>query len=229
MPESVPAEVKWQRQNQHHNSHVIYRFRGYFHEPAKSPAASRSNSANSRCPRETHPSVAHPPQFLLAVDGRPITDGEAGQAGRRSEPAARHPPLRDLGHRLGLHHRLRQRSVKLQANLDDPEKLVDCPDSFFDPATFPEGVLDHRNGPATITANDDGTEFKVKFAPDSRARLLKLVFLDQEGPVPALNKLDPHRARRQDDPAGGRGLRRAQQERHAGNPHRRQDLGALRR
>ena len=32
-------------------------------------------------------------------------------------------------------------------------------------------------------------EFKVTFAPNSRTRLFKLVFLQQEGPVPALNKL----------------------------------------
>ena len=50
-------------------------------------------------------------------------------------------------------------------------------------------MLDHRNGPATITANDDGTEFKVSFAPDSRSRLLKLVVLKNEGAVPALNKI----------------------------------------
>ena len=81
------------------------------------------------------------------------------------------------------------RDIRLQANLDDPEKFADCPDNFFDPKTFPDGVLEHRNAPAEIAADADVTQFNVTFAPDSRARLMRLVFLDQEGPVPAVNRI----------------------------------------
>ncbi|MFK7790154.1 MAG: tol-pal system YbgF family protein, partial [Phycisphaeraceae bacterium] len=81
------------------------------------------------------------------------------------------------------------RSAKLHANLGDENKLVACPDNFFDPASFPEGVLEHRNAPATVTAEETGQSFKVAFASDSRARLVQLVFVDQEGPVPAMNRL----------------------------------------
>jgi len=81
------------------------------------------------------------------------------------------------------------RTLSLQANFEDEDKLVDCPDSFFDPETFPEGVLEHRNVPAKLDANEDGTEFTVTFAEGSRARLLRIVFIEQEGPVPSLNRL----------------------------------------
>jgi TolA-binding protein len=67
--------------------------------------------------------------------------------------------------------------------------LVPCPDSFFDPSTFPRGVLPQRNGPAEVVAGGEGTEFTIKFAPGSRTRLLNLIVIDQEGPVPALNKI----------------------------------------
>ena len=81
------------------------------------------------------------------------------------------------------------RNVKLLANLEAPEGFVDCPDQFFNPESFPPGVLDHRNSPAKIVAGEDGKEFKVSFAPKSRARLLRLVFLEQEGPVPVVDRI----------------------------------------
>ncbi|NNC88738.1 MAG: tetratricopeptide repeat protein, partial [Akkermansiaceae bacterium] len=189
MTPEIPGKVKWLRQNRHHNSHVIYRFRGYFHEPREVTRRFKVELGKYKVPEGTHPSVAHPPQFLLAVDGRPITDRE--QPNRLEGEINLRPGVHSLelwatGWDCAIGF---GRSVKLLANLDDPEQLADCPDAFFDPATFPENTLDHRNGPATVTANEAGTEFKVKFAPGSRSRLLKLLIMDHEGSVPALNKL----------------------------------------
>jgi outer membrane protein assembly factor BamD (BamD/ComL family) len=189
MTESIPGRVKWLRQNQHHNSHIIYRFRGYFHEPTEVVRRFKLELGNYQVPKDTHPSVSNPPQFLLAVDGRPITDAEKpglleGEVNLR--PGIHYFEIWATGWDCAIGF---GRSVRLQANLEGEDQLVDCPDAFFDPATFPEGTLDHRNSPATVEANEEGTEFKVRFAPDSRARLLKLVFLKNEGPVPALNKI----------------------------------------
>jgi outer membrane protein assembly factor BamD (BamD/ComL family) len=189
MTESIPGQVQWKRQNQHHNAHVIYRFRGYFHEPGEVTRRFKLELGNYQVPKTTHPSVADPPQFLLAVDGRPITDPE--NPGRLEG---------EINLRPGIHHFEIWatgwdgaigfgRSVKLLANLEDPETLVECPDAFFDPGTFPENSLDHRNAPATLTASPDGTRFTVKFAEGSRSRLIRLVLLDQESPVPTLNKI----------------------------------------
>jgi len=195
MTNSIPDKVKWLRQNQHHNAHVIYRFRGYFYEPADITRRFKVE-LGKWTPQEVHPSVANPAQYMLAVDGRIIS--------QRQEK----PP--DAGVAVGLEGQidLRQgvhtfeiwstgwdcrigfgRSVKLLANLDAAETLGDCPDSFFDPATFPKGILAHRNGTATVTANSDGTDFTVKFATGSRTRLFNLVLVEQEGPVPVLNKI----------------------------------------
>jgi outer membrane protein assembly factor BamD (BamD/ComL family) len=189
MTPTIPARVKWVRQNYHQNSHVVYRFRGYFYEPSAVMRQFKLVLGPYEVPKNTHPSVANPPQFLLAVDGKPITSKE-------------NPGLLEgaVGLQPGL-HRFEiwatgwdctigfGRTVKLLANLEETEKLVECPDRFFDPGTFPSGVMEKRNGAATVKASADGTTFKVAFAPGSRARLLKLVFVGQEGPVPVLNKL----------------------------------------
>ncbi|MFM7183100.1 MAG: tetratricopeptide repeat protein [Verrucomicrobiales bacterium] len=189
MDPAIPAKVKWLRNNQHHNAHVVYRFRGYFHEAADVMRRFKLELGPYKVPAGTHPSVSNPPQFLLAVNGKPITSKEKPD---------------ELEGEIELRRGLQRfeiwatgwdctigfgRSIKLLANLSPAGEMVDCPDNFFDPTTFPAGLLEHRNAPATLTPGDDGTRFTVKFAPDSRARLIRLVFLEQEGPVPALNKI----------------------------------------
>jgi tetratricopeptide (TPR) repeat protein len=198
MTNAISGKVKWLRQNRHHNSHVIYRFRGYFYEPADVMRRFKVDLGKYQVPKGTHPSVAHPAQYMLAVDGRPITDKEkpAKLAGEITLRAGLHRfEIWATGWDCSIGF---GRSVKVMANVDADsgslgrqpvDSLVECPDSFFDPATFPQGVLTHRNGKATIAANDDGTQFNVKFASDSRTRLLNLVLIGQEGPVPALNTI----------------------------------------
>lgn len=189
MAPELPAKVSWKRQNLHGTSHVIYRFRGYFHEPAEVTRRFRLELGKYDIPKNTHPSVNHPAQFMLAVDGQPITDRQ--KTGTLEG---------EINLRAGL-HRFEiwatgwnssigfGRAVKLLANLEDAATLTECPDSFFDPERIPKDILSHRNAPAAVTAGEDGTQFKITFAPDSRARLLKLALLGHEGPVPALNKL----------------------------------------
>ncbi len=190
MTASIPAKVKWMRQNQHQNSHVIYRFRGYFHEPNEVTRRFRLDLGNYQIPPGTHPSVSNPPQFLLAVNGRPITDPEKpdrleGEVNLR--PGIHHFEIWATGWDCTIGF---GREVKLRANLIDPVNLTDCPDAFFDPATFPPAALDHRNAAATsVTPNDDSTGFTVKFAADSRARFIRLLIVENEGSAPALNKL----------------------------------------
>ncbi len=189
LPGAVMESVQWKRQNRHEFSSVVYRFKAHFYEDENVTRRFRLNLGSFEIPDKTHPSVSHPARFMLSVDGRRIT-GEDGKLDAT------------VNLRAGMHTfeiwavgwvntmGFGKREVKLQANLDGTEdNLSDVPDSFFDPSTFPEDALSHRNLPAKIIANEDSTEFSVKFAPDSRARLLKLVFLDQEGAVPAINEL----------------------------------------
>ena len=188
LPAEVMEEVEWKRQNRHDVSSVIYRFQGHFYEESEVKRRFKLDLGKYNIPKDTHPSLNHPPQFLLAVNGRPITTEKGRLEGTVDlKPGVHTFEIWATGWVANIG--FGSRGMKLQANLEDPEKLTEIPEDFFDPATFPAGVLDHRNSPAKITPNEDGTEFKVTFAPDSRTRLLRLVFLDQEGAVPALNKL----------------------------------------
>lgn len=184
---SIPEKVKWVRQGRHHNSHVIYRFRGYFYEPNRVTRRFKVQLGQFQVPEKTHPSVAHPPQFLLAINGRRITGGKGHlEGGLNLNPGVHSFEIWATGWDGAIGF---GRDVKLFANLEDAEKFNVCPDNFFDPTAFPEGVTAHRNAPAEITAAADDTQFNVTFAPNSRARLMRLVFLNQEGTVPAVNRI----------------------------------------
>lgn len=194
LPASIPTDVKWLREGRHPNPAVIARFHACFYETSRVTRrfalelGGRSDQPGDR-------RRGREPGFLIAIDGRVISS--AGDAGPRGAI--------DLGPGV---HRLEiwasgwledigfGRSVKLRANLDDPDTLVDCPDSWFDPAAFPAGAIDPRNAPASITADQKSGEFQARFAPGSRARLLRIVVVDHEGDVPSINRVTL------DDPRG---------------------------
>lgn len=187
-PADVLKDVKWKRQNRHDVSSVIYRFQGHFYEKEDVQRRFRLNLGNFNIPKGTHSSLNHQPQFLLVVDGLPVNPERGDLDGTIDLEAGVHTfELWATGWVANIG--FGKRDLKLQANLGETDSLTDVPDSFFDPSTFPKDTLSHRNSPTSIIANEDGTEFKVNFAPDSRARMLKLVFVNQEGAVPALNEL----------------------------------------
>ena len=187
LPESVLTSVKWMRRynRKQNNPAVAVRFQAYFYEPRNVTRRFALTLGKHAIPSKGR--QKNPPEFLLAVDGRVITTKDAKLQGQLN--------LRAGVHRLEIwatgwiNNIGFGRTLKLRANLNGDETMVDCPDSFFDAKSFPEGILDHANSPARISANEDGTTFKVSFAPDSRARLLRIVFVDQQGPVPSLNHL----------------------------------------
>ncbi|GAA5478030.1 tetratricopeptide repeat protein [Haloferula helveola] len=190
--DAMPAEAlesnEWKRQNRHDVSSVIYRFRSYFYEPREVTRRFRVDLGAFTIPKDTHPSIASTPHFMIAVDGRPITDAEGRLEGEINLRAGVHR-FEIWGSGWVKNMGFGGRQPKLFTNLDDSGELAECPAEFFDPAEFPEGVLDHRNSPAKVVSGPDGTEFKVNFAEGSRGRVLRLVMLAQEGPVPALNAM----------------------------------------
>ena len=190
MDPALPGKVKWQRLNHYHNAHVIYRFRGYFYEPVNTTRRFKVVLGKFQIPENTHPSVAHPPEFLLAVNGRPITSKEKknqleGAINLRAGVNRFEIWATGWDNTIGF-----GRTIQLFSNLEDPDQLVPCPDSFFDPASFPPGILTHRNSRTTITANDDGSTFSVDFPEGSKARLLRLHIFGYEGAVPAINRIE---------------------------------------
>ncbi len=188
-PASIPKAVDWKRQGHHPVSHVIYRFRGWFYEPAQVSRRFKLDLGAFQIPPGTHPSVNHPADYLLAVDGRPITTPGGPLEGEISlAPGVHRFEIWSTGWVTSIGF---GRTAALQANLnaDNPAALVACPDGFFDPASFPPGAAPLRNPPATITASTDGTEFSVKFAEGSRGRFIRLDLVAHEGPVPSLDKI----------------------------------------
>lgn len=188
LPEELYKSVTWKRQNRHDVSSVIYRFQGYFYEPVEVKRQFKLELGQFKIPKNTHPSIKHKPKFLLAVNGRPITTnkGKDLEGEVNLKPGVHKFEIWAIGWVANMGF---GRDVKLLSNLEGEEALVECPDSFFDVTKFPKGILTHRNAAATISANDAGTEFNVKFAPNSSTRLFKIAFIENEGPVPALNKL----------------------------------------
>ncbi|MGB0767215.1 MAG: hypothetical protein ACPGYV_05855, partial [Phycisphaeraceae bacterium] len=184
----IPGRVEWKRQNRHNHSHVIYRFRAYFYEPVTVTRRFKLAFDPFEMP-DMHPSVAHPAEFLLAVNGVPITSADSPdklEGAIELSPGLHRFEIWATGWsgRIGF-----GRGVKLLANLDDEDQLVACPDAFFDPANFPPDAITHRNAPGTVASSDDGTTFDVSFADDSRARLIRLVLVDYEGSAPAINRI----------------------------------------
>ena len=199
MPLDISTALKWKRHRQHDCPHVVYRFRGWFYEPTDVARRFRLDLGRHEVPKDTHPSLISPPKFLLAVDGRPITQAAEPEDEVVQPSGGKLEGVINL--RAGV-HRFEiwgigwvqttfgfGRKTVLQTNVDGAETMVDCPDSFFDPETFPAGVLEHRNPPAAMVTGEDRKTFTVKFAPGSRARLLRLLFIGHEGPVPSLNRL----------------------------------------
>jgi outer membrane protein assembly factor BamD (BamD/ComL family) len=188
-PESFPKAIAWKRHNQHDNAHVIHRFRGWFHEPAAVTRKFRLDLGPYQLPAGLHPSMNQPAQHLLAVDGVPITKfGGPLEAEIALEPGVHRFEIWSVGWVTSIGF---GRTAKLLANVDakDPAALVACPDTFFDPKSFPPGAIDHRNAPAELAASPDGSQFRVTFAKGSRARFIRLQLLGHEGPVPALGKI----------------------------------------
>ena len=190
LPASIATDVPWRNAYNQPNPVVITRFQAYFHESenvTRRFALDLGKIPDLKIP--IHPSQQAPAQFLIAVNGKVITTQDARQLDGEINlsPGIHKLEIFATGwlSQIGF-----GRDVKLRANLTDPENLTDCPDTYFDPKTFPPATLDHRNPPATaITATADSTEFKIKFAEKSRARLIRLVMVENEGTAPALNKL----------------------------------------
>lgn len=187
LPKSVLTEVNWQRHGRWANPAVVVKFEAFFYEPQRvNRRFALQLGKYAIKAKEKQQDQA--PEFLLAVNGAIITSAKDGklEGGRDLRPGVHKLEIWATGwvENIGF-----GRDVKLLANLNEPEAMVECPDSFFDPASFPPGTIDPRNGPATLKPLDDGSRFTVDFAPNAKARLIRVVPVAFEGPVPSINHL----------------------------------------
>ncbi|MEI6176108.1 MAG: hypothetical protein WCS43_04380, partial [Verrucomicrobiota bacterium] len=189
LPGSIPTDIKWTRSGTYPNPAVVVRFQAYFHEKEnvhRHFSLDLGNIPSSQKIAADKNQQAQPAEFLIAVNGRVITTKGQLQGEIDLKPGIQKIEIWGTGWLSNIGF---GREVKLRANLTSPESLTDCPNSLFDPATFPPALVDHHNGPANIIANADSTEFRVKFDKDSRARFIRLIMVGYEGTAPALNKL----------------------------------------
>ena len=186
LPKSIPTAISWKTRYTDQPA-VIAKFQAYFYEPA-SVTRRFALDLGKYDYKPKHKSRKQAPELMIVVNGRVITSKDGKQlAGQINlKPGVHKIEVYATGwiDAIGF-----GRDTRLRANLGTGDQMIACPDSFFDPATFPEGQLDHRNGPASIAAAEDGKQFSVSFAQGSRARLVRLIFVEQQGPVPSVNKL----------------------------------------
>jgi len=192
LPATIPTDVKWLKGGRWSNPAVLVRFQAFFHEasgverqfklklgkhnPLEGPVKANEKEAQQ------------PAEFLLSVKGKVLTakDDKELQGRINLGPGVHHFEIWASGWLSNIGF---GRGVELLTRTSDAEEWSPCPDAFFNPDEFPQGSLDHRNAPAAITADDSGTEFTIDFAPNSKARLIRLLFVDQESPAPAINKI----------------------------------------
>jgi tetratricopeptide (TPR) repeat protein len=202
MEKSIPDKGKWQKfgVNRYKKilvAHVIYRFQGFFYEPRAVTRRFKLILGDFEFSKDTR-ERRDPPEFLLAVNGEVITDQniDALEGEIDLKPGLHRFEIWGTGwvNCIGF-----GRSVSLLADLGEEttgpdgqpvRKMVACPDSFFNPATFPKSVTESVGGITKITASSDGTEFTVTFAPGASQRMINIIFKEHEGPVPAVNRIE---------------------------------------
>lgn len=156
---------------------VLLKLRAYFYQPAAAIRRFRLAGYPATDGKGTRLTV-----FLL--DGQPADASE-------EDPLTIERELAPGLHTIELWHHASwtdQRKAKPQLLMDVPgqQALVPCPDSLFDPATFPEGVRAHLPQPATITKAADGGGLEIAFGSQTKARLVRLVILGFEGVAPSI-------------------------------------------
>jgi len=161
---------------------TMIRYRASFYQPA----------AAIRTFQLTGLPLANKTQTLFLIDGHPA-DEESDD------------PLtiqRELG--PGLHEiqvwrnesraELLKRKPQLLCDVADEDDLQPCPESMFNPKTFPATVRQTIAAPATIEAATDeepggATHFNITFGPNTQARIVRLVIAGHEGASPAIHKI----------------------------------------
>ena len=145
---------------------ALIRYRALFYQPA---AAIRKFRLTGQPKGDT----------IFLLDGQP--------AGKESEDAlAIERQLQPGLHEIQVWFHSGQGKPVLLCDVPGKPDLAPCPDSFFNPATFPEGVRKQIPQPAVITKRVEGDGLDIKFAAETKARLVRLVILGFDGVAPAI-------------------------------------------
>lgn len=192
-PADIPELLGQKDRNNWQTLGLVHRFTAWFHEPESTTRRFDLNLGTSPGTadfRVHQNQIAQKTGFILAINGRQIaaTDANKLDGEINLRPGLHRLDLWAVGWSANIGY---GRTVSLRTNLDpaNPTAMVECPPTFFDPANFPPNILERTNGPATITPSDSGDAFTIAFAPDSQARLIRLLLPAYQGPAPAINRI----------------------------------------
>ncbi len=155
---------------------ILTKLRLYFYQP--STAVRRFQLRGYPAKDENGTTVTF---FLL--NGQPSSNEDNPLMMERELAPGLH--LIEIWHQ-GAHNAQGKIKPVVLADVPGKDELVPCPDSFFDPATFPEGVRAQIPQPATITKRTEGEGLDIQFGAQTKARLVRLVILGFEGVAPAI-------------------------------------------
>jgi tetratricopeptide (TPR) repeat protein len=125
------------------------------------------------------------PQTLFLIDGQPAAPDTADPLTIEREFT---PGLHTIEvWRHASRSTFETTSPTILCDADGKEGLVPCPDSMFDPKTFPTGVRSELAMPAVVTSRP-GT-IDIDFAAGTRARLVRLAIVGFGGVAPAIDKV----------------------------------------
>jgi outer membrane protein assembly factor BamD (BamD/ComL family) len=192
-PADIPELLGQKDRNNWQNLGVVHRFTAWFHEPEDTTR--RFDFHLGKIPQDQGIHIRGGQQnvkagFILTINGRQIaaTDANKLEGEINLRPGLHRLDLWAVGFTANIGY---GRPTSLRANLDpaNPTAMVECLPTFFDPANFPSNILERTNGSATITPSDSGDAFTIAFAPDSQARLIRLLLPAYQGPAPAINRI----------------------------------------
>ena len=157
---------------------VLIRYRAYFYQPAAAvrtfKLAGLPNGDKTRT--------------LLLLDGQPVKDKD-------TDPLTITRELKPGLHTIEVwrhesRSELLKRKPKILHNVAGKQALEACPDSMFDPATFPGPLRKHIAQPATIVnSGEKPGQFDVSFGDNTQARMVRLAIVGHEGAAPSIRKI----------------------------------------
>lgn len=126
------------------------------------------------------------PDSIFLIDGQPAGEESADPLKIERELA---PGLHDIQFwRNASAHAITASKPVLLCDVPGKQALEPCPDRMFDPSTFPAGIQSQIAKPATISTNGmDGVD--VAFAPDTQARVVRLVIHGFKGVAPVVQSV----------------------------------------
>jgi len=160
---------------------VLFRYRALFHQP--SAAIRRFQLTGWPAMTFGDKGIAG---ALLLIDGVPAAPDAENPLVIERELAPGLHEIQIWGHMN--HSQAHDSKAMLLCDVPGKQDLQPCPDSMFDPASFPETVRAAIPQPADVRSAADG-KWEVTFGDRTQARLIRFAILDHKGIAPSIRKV----------------------------------------